>query len=94
MNWIVTESGQYYRVNEKMEITQSINNSFSGNWKLLGFRMIYPFARTGNLINPLEMLDQNMKFKNGKGRYVLVDLDHGTTRQWGDHICGFFHTNN
>ena len=25
-------------------------------------------------------------FKNGRGKFVMVDFDHGTCREWGDRI--------
>lgn len=62
---------------------------FSLKWRLIGFCEIQKFGRLGRLIKPLELLeskDLNMTFKNGKGRYVLIDYDHGTMRQWGDRI--------
>lgn len=60
-------------------------------WKITGIREIKPFGRLGNLIT----LDQAVKltsfrFKNGKPKYAICDIDHGTPRVHGNftyHGC-------
>lgn len=68
------------------------SDAFTGNWTLCGFREILPFCNLGYMITAEELLEKNggrwfgATFKNGRGRYVLVDNDHGTRRTWGDRI--------
>jgi hypothetical protein len=33
-----------------------------------------------------------MKFKNGRGAYVVLDYDYGTHRIWGDRAVAFYET--
>ena len=56
-----------------------------GTWKVAGLRQIGPFNRLGHLI-PLAQAVKitDWSFKNGKPRYTAQDLDHGTTRVWGN----------
>lgn len=63
---------------------------FSGNWRLLGFAPVRPFGRHGAIIAPGDMNEENLRYANGKGRFVVFDRDHGTTRMWGDRPVAFF----
>lgn len=96
---IVTENLKYYIVNkETLEITQyDINipldmHNFSHEWKCLGFSKIRPFNRFDMMIsiNQLYKLQNDLKFKNGRGKYVLRDYDHGAYRMWTDRIIGIW----
>ena len=65
----------------------------SGQWRLIGFHEIRPFNHLGPTINVEGLLQKTIDnpyntlcFKNGKGKYILVDYDHGTIREWGDRI--------
>lgn len=96
---IVTQNLKYYIIDKKtLEITQYDANiplnkhNFSHNWKCLGFSRILPFNHLEMMIsiNKLYKLKDELKFKNGKGKYILHDCDHGTQRIWGDHIIGIW----
>lgn len=92
-----TEHNDHYIINEKGEITQLKNDipysqhKFSGSWLALGIRQVLPFNRLGGLISIEKACEiQEFKFKNGRGKYYMVDLDHGTQRIWGSRITGMW----
>jgi len=88
MYQIKTESNKYYNIDNDNNIIRLDMKDFqpSNKWKLIGFVKILPFNNLSTIINIDRLLDCDIKFKNGKGKYLLIDLDHGTTRQWGDRI--------
>lgn len=58
----------------------------SGQWKFLGLRharrnLFIPFPQcfTAPLPHPLN-------WKNGRAQWRVVDLDHGTRREWGGPV--------
>jgi hypothetical protein len=54
-------------------------------WQILGLVEIKPFGNIGHLISLNEAIHiKDFKFKNGKPKYTLVDLDNGTTRIVGN----------
>lgn len=55
------------------------------NWQIVGLRELLPFSNLGRLI-PLSDAAKikNFAFKNGRPKYTLQDLDHGTTRIVGN----------
>jgi hypothetical protein len=67
----------------------------SGGWKFQGFSHIRM-----NAIIPLKAIQENPEiveskgfwFKNGKSQFVVRDLEHGTTREWGSRILGISFT--
>lgn len=65
----------------------------SNSWRLIGFKEVKPFGNMSGTIEPQRFtsddIRNNMRFKNGKGRYYVVDYDHGTQRIWGDRAVGF-----
>lgn len=90
---ITTESLKHYIVNENMEITQYKYNfpnwekpKFSGKWKVKGLAQVLPFGHMGAIQSLDKLVGENLRFKNGKSKYVLVDVDYGTTRVWGDRV--------
>ena len=81
-----TQSGQRYIVSDKNELNQfrlsftkegTFQPRFSGDWKLVGFAKVLPFGHIGPEIPPDEVLGQNMKFKNGRGAYVVLGKCRG-----------------
>ena len=56
------------------------------------FAKVLPFGHIGPDIPPEEVLGQDMKFKNGRGAYVVLDFDYGTHRIWGDRAVAFYET--
>ncbi len=92
---IFTQSGKYYDIDEQGRIGR-LDMAFapSGNWLCVGFREVLPFGNLGPIITPAQLQERShygqTRFKNGKGRYILEDIDHGTRRQWGDRITAIW----
>lgn len=54
-------------------------------WQVMGIRPLEPFGRLGRLIPVSEAAKlKNFRFKNGRPRYTIQDLDHGTIRTVGN----------
>lgn len=61
----------------------------SGKWKALalvrrcnfGIVETIPFAEWSKRLGSVQWT-----YKNGKPRYTLRDLDHGTVREWGNYV--------
>ena len=104
---IYTDSGKYYYIIEKGGKSCIIQadryrkhgeNAISEQWHLKGFSEILPFNNLGS-VKSIEALSKEAtdkygycKFKNGRGKYALIDYDHGTTRIWGDRINSVWET--
>jgi hypothetical protein len=92
---LVTENGNAYIVNEKMEITSKTryhelgDSAFSGEWKLVCFYEIMPFGNTKR-ITISDYRGVRTHYNNGKSRILVGDYDHGTTRIWGDKCNAFY----
>lgn len=62
------------------------------SWEFVGLLERKPFGHCGIFISRRTIFENlgfyrdnaNMKFKNGKNKYVVVDKDHGTFRNWGE----------
>lgn len=86
-----------YQVNDKNEITQ-LGFSYSGKWLLLGAVRYNNFGYIVENFTIDQLKNDKLDFyhKNGKPRIFIVDLDHGTTRIWGNgatvHNCGLLQT--
>jgi hypothetical protein len=90
---ITTPYGNRYRIHDNGDIetlvslrgTGPVNNPPSGKWKMLGIKP----CNGGGFI-PLERITKAwlaknpLLYKNGNPRYTVVDLDHGTRREWGN----------
>ena len=64
--------------------TRSLKENLD-TWKVLGLVEIKPFNNLGYLIPLKEAVKiKSYSFKNGRPRYTATDLDHGTTRVWGN----------
>lgn len=96
-----TERGFRYWVTQEGDISKAYDPfmpkwvqpkdaKFSHQWRLVGLAQTLPFGRTGPVQSAFTLLDHEMRYRNGRGRYVAVDMDHGTMRQWGDRIVNFF----
>ena len=76
---VATESGRYYKINEKNQIIRTdMPFTPSDSWKLVDF--IDRYDRT------VEPKHGECRYKNGRGKFWLVDYDHGTYSVWGDRI--------
>lgn len=89
---IITPYGNHYKVNAQGQIIREHwdkNGTFlppSEGWKFLGIQPVrntygyIPFKQiTPEFLKTLDVL-----YKNGNPKYTVVDLDHGTTRVWGN----------
>src|SRR5436190_921639 len=86
---LTTPYGNRYLIHENGDIERTDIPSFqpSGSWKMLALVSAVPnrrefiaFSRLSDFLNTAPEL----RFKNGKPRYTVRDLDHGTTREWGN----------
>lgn len=67
--------------------------TFSNQWKLQGFSHVRrnEFISLARIRDDSSVLERMIwRFKNGKGQYTVRDLDHGTTRQWGERVLGVY----
>ena len=67
-----------------------IDHAPTGQWKLLGFVRYTNFGHVAEYIpfaNVEELIARNdWNYKNGKNKWHVRDLDHGTTRHWGEPV--------
>jgi hypothetical protein len=82
---IYTPYGDRYEVNELGEIKSKNLSDFSKSWKLQGIENV----KSNEYIPFKELTKERVKelqlfYKNGNPRYTVRDLDHGTTRTWGN----------
>jgi len=97
MNCIVitTASGKYFivRVSDGAitQYTGQKTPKFSGQWIVSGFRESKAFGKLGKLISVQEFVYSHaeLSFGNGKERYFIQDIDHGTVRVWSDKLKAF-----
>jgi len=81
---IYTPYGNTYFVNhEGLITTKQCNFMFSGSWKFVGLVSVksnyrITFADLSKETKP------DLLYKNGNPKYTVRDLDHGTTREWGN----------
>jgi hypothetical protein len=84
---ITTKYGNRYLVDEQANIIRTDIPGFqaSGQWKLLGIEHVKKglFVRAENLADWLK-IERPLLYKNGDPQYTVRDLDHGTTRTWGN----------
>jgi hypothetical protein len=86
----IQTKSETYRVNAAGEISRDcLNWKYSGEWKALalvrrcnfGVIETIPFDAWRDRLPGVQWL-----CKNGKPRYTLRDLDHGTRREWGSGV--------
>ena len=88
---VMTESGKYYIVDEENRIWRlDMKFTPTSNWRCIGFREVLAFGNRGPIISSEELIRKDVRFKNGKGRYVMVDYDYGMYREWGDRIVSIW----
>jgi len=80
----IEQNGEYMPISETGLIRRGFADSqFSGEWKLLG---AVRFNNFGNIVETRNfdgsLLQLAWQYKNGKQRWHVMDLDHGTTRVW------------
>jgi hypothetical protein len=84
---ITTKYGNVYKIDGERNIIRTDIKGFkaSGQWKLIGIEHVKQsrFIRADSIANWLES-KPDMLFKNGNPQWTVRDLDHGTTRVWGN----------
>ena len=81
-----TPAGACYKVDANgCIISKDTPGMPSGSWIFLGLthvskNVVIPF----NKITEKFLEDFNPCWKNGNPQYTVLDLDHGTTRMWGN----------
>lgn len=81
---IYTPFGAHYLINGKGEISTN-GLPFSGNWKIKGIESVKSnFFISFKDITKERIHSMELKYKNGNPKYTVRDLDHGTTRTWGN----------
>lgn len=93
---VVTESGKYYDILDTGDIKRLDMPGFvpSGQWKMLGMKHVsrnsyMTLSEIRRALLPSEVMPTPMpilRYKNGRGQWLMIDYDHGTRRQWGDRI--------
>ena len=85
---IYTPYGKKYLINMKQEIIRTdMESKPSGQWKFLGFSHVKrnQFVPYDRIIERLKIDPEAFKtYKNGNPQWTVRDLDHGTTREWGN----------
>ena len=78
--------GQFYKLYKDGRIEKPNGYISDGeSWEFVGFVERLPFGRIGQIIKREDCFnipETEMKFKNGKQKYRVVDKDHGTLRIW------------
>jgi hypothetical protein len=74
-------------------ITRDGSKDFSGGWKFVSFRHVkrnewVSLKKIQDDPTILERID--WLYKNGRGQFTVRDVDHGTTREWGDRVLGAY----
>lgn len=89
---ILTQSGKIFTVTELGYIIREDMPDFkpSGQWIFVGIRHL---RQAGTVFSKNALINhlQNGRpidwlFKNGKGKWEVMDIDHGNTRSWGDRV--------
>lgn len=84
---IMTPHGNTFLIRKNGDIVRTDIPGFkpSGKWKMLGIQHVKM-----NIFIPLKLLTParvrklTLLYKNGNPQYTVRDLDHGTTRSWGN----------
>jgi len=89
---VMTAYGRHYAFDERGRFLRcNVRIRPSPAWKCAGCAEVRPFGRLRfiRLDEFMEMISRGHKFtyKNGKPRYTLTDIDHGTFRVHGNISC-------
>lgn len=85
MKKITWESNGYYQLLENGTIIKPDGYVSSKEWQWIGMVEKKPFGRYSSIIKREDCFKiSNFKYKNGKLKYMIVDIDHGTKRIWAE----------
>ena len=80
----LSKAGYVLRYSNGLDKTRSSLAELK-TWQILGLRELLPFGNLGHLIPLSDAVKlENFAFKNGKPKYTIQDLDHGTVRIVGN----------
>lgn len=84
MTYAYISQGEAHKVNERGEITRAACGwAYSGGWKVRGLVRFNNFGNVAEFIPFPQCMSVGraaLRYKNGKPRLFLADLDHGTKR--------------
>jgi hypothetical protein len=92
---LVTEMGKRFHILDNGDIVRLDMPDFkpNGKWKA---HSLVQYNNFGNVVTRKRTADsmwddwdlsaEQWTFKNGKGRWRMRDIDHGTMREWGDRV--------
>jgi hypothetical protein len=92
---IITPYGEVYQTDDKGYVVKYSNGLDKTEaslhdlmtWQITGIREIRPFGNLGCLIRLDEASElKSFSFKNRRPKYVICDIDHGTSRIHGNSL--------
>ena len=82
----MTSHYEVYKINEQGHITKG-DSPWSGQWLFAGIRHSHSTNTFISFTELVRLLEQKklpqLVYANGKGQWLIEDVDHGTRRQWG-----------
>lgn len=85
-DYIVWERNGYYKLFKDGRIQKPDGYMSDGKlWEFVGLLEKKPYGKTGFVISRGEvfkMEEKDFYYKNGKPKFYVVDIDHGTRRIW------------
>ena len=82
---LMTESRKYYVIDEENRICRTdMKFTPTNNWRCIGVREVRAFGNRGPIIPLNEAIKHDTRFKNGRGKLVMVGFDHAIHREWRD----------
>lgn len=90
---LITPYGDKYELDNRgyvIKYSNGLDKSNAGladlmSWQVKGIRKIDNFGNLGHLIRLDEINGKELLYKNGTPMFTIEDLDHGTTRIYGNH---------
>lgn len=75
----------FYRIDEAGNVIETENGTMTGtNWKITGAWYSKAFGHIGFIPLPELLKIKDFRLKDGRPRYGLTDIDHGTSRLHGN----------
>ena len=88
---IMTENRKYYVIDEQNRICRTdMKFTPTDNWRCIGVREVLAFGHRGPIMSLNEAIKHDTRFKNGKGKFVMIAFDYGAYVEWGDRIVSIW----
>lgn len=85
-NYLVDDNGYiFYKTGEGIKPSKE--------WQMLGIandRSSHMVVAFKNIVSWLRTNQDKLRYKNGKGKYRIIDLDHGTKQIQGTRITNMY----